>query len=119
MVERAREVANGERLVVGVNCHRLDPEHDTMLRDIAEERIEPCYDLVDEVREWRSNRDMTRVVDALDALEAVGHSPTGNVTAGIVDALEAEASMGECVGVLRQVYGTAYDPLDPSAERPR
>lgn len=119
MVERAREVESGERSVVGVNTHRLSPGDDTLLRDIAEERIEPCYDLVEEVREWRLARDRGPLVDALDALDAAGRDENANVTAAIADALEAQASMGECVGVLREVYGAPYDPLDRSAERPR
>jgi methylmalonyl-CoA mutase N-terminal domain/subunit len=119
MVDRAREVDSGERPVVGVNRHKMPAEDDTMLRDIAEKRLEPCYDLVEEVREWRTAREMRPVVAALDMLEAAARDPDGNVTAGIVVALEAEASMGECVGVLREVYGAPYDPLDPSAKRPR
>lgn len=118
MVERAREIEDGRRLVVGVNVHRMAPEDDTLLRDIAEERIEPDYALVDEVRSWRAGRDMHKVVAALDNLEAVGRDPSRNVTAGIVDALEAGASMGECIGVLREAYGAPYDPLG-GPERPR
>ncbi|HEY4826957.1 MAG TPA: methylmalonyl-CoA mutase family protein [Solirubrobacteraceae bacterium] len=119
MVDRAREVADGTRRVVGVNCHRLGPEEDSLLRDIVEQRIEPCYDLVQEVKEWRASRDMRAVVGSLDALTEAGRSPTANTTAAIVDAFEAGASMGECIGVLRQVYGAPYDPLDRAAERPR
>ncbi len=119
MVDRAREVADGTRRVVGVNCHRLEAEKDTLLRDISEQRIEPCYELVDEVKEWRSSRDLATVVQSLDALAEVGRNPTANTTAAIVDAFDAGASMGECIGVLREVYGAPYDPLDRAAERPR
>ncbi len=118
MVDRAREVDQGERFVVGVNIHKMPAEDDTLLRDIAEERIEPCYDIIDEVQAWRATRDMRRVVAFLDDLEAAGRNPSRNVTAAIVDALEADATMGECAGVLREAYGAPYDPLN-GAERPR
>jgi methylmalonyl-CoA mutase N-terminal domain/subunit len=74
---------------------------------------------VDEVKEWRSSRDLSTVVESLDALAEVGRNPTASTTAAIVDAFDAGASMGECIGVLREVYGAPYDPLDRAAERPR
>jgi methylmalonyl-CoA mutase N-terminal domain/subunit len=118
MVERAREIEEGRQLVVGHNVHKMAPEDDTLLRDIAEERIEPDYALAEEFGEWRHNRDLPRVVAALDDLEAAGRDESRNVTAAIVEALEADASMGECIGVLREAYGAPYDPLG-GAERPR
>ena len=36
----------------------------------------------------------------------------------LLDALRAEASMGECIGVLRECHGRPYDPLG-CVERPR
>lgn len=118
MVERSREIHDERRLVVGVNVHRTPAEDDTLLRNIAEERIEPAYDVAEEIATWRGSRDHAAVVAALEVLEAVGRDPSRNVTAGIVDALEADATMGECVGVLREAYGAPYDPLG-RAERPR
>jgi methylmalonyl-CoA mutase N-terminal domain/subunit len=118
MVERSREVNDGRRRVVGVNVHQMPAEADTLLRDIAEKRIEPDYGIVDEIRAWRSKRDIREVVTALDELEAVARDPARNVTAAIVDALDANASVGECIGVMREAYGAPYDPLRGS-ERPR
>lgn len=118
MVERAREVDQGERLVVGVNVHQMNEANDVLLRDIAQERIEPCYDLVSEVKEWKASRDIATVVAALTDLEAIGRDPSQNVTSGIANAFEAECTMGECIGVLREAYGAQYDPLR-MAERPR
>jgi hypothetical protein len=37
---------------------------------------------------------------------------------GLLAALRAEASMGECIGVLRECHGKPYDPLK-CTERPR
>lgn len=118
MVERAREVQEGRRMVVGVNVHKLPSEEDTLLREITEKRIEPAHEISDEIAEWRAGRDTARVVRALDELEAIGHDPSRNVTAGLVDALRADATLGECVGVLREAYGMPYDPLG-KVHRPR
>jgi methylmalonyl-CoA mutase N-terminal domain/subunit len=117
MVDRAREVSSGERPVVGVNVHTVPPERDTLLRDLAEARIEPSYEVIDEIRAWKAQRDLGPVGAALTRLEAVGRDREANLMEPLVDALEAEASVGECIGVLRQAYGWDYDPLG-RAERP-
>jgi methylmalonyl-CoA mutase, N-terminal domain len=117
MVERAREVDEGIKPVVGVNCHRMDPADDTLLRDIAEERIEPYYEIIDEVRAWKAARDLGAVGAALRELEAAGRDRSRNIMGPLVDALDADVTMGEAVGVLRQAYGAPYDPLG-GAERP-
>ncbi|CAB4860185.1 unannotated protein [freshwater metagenome] len=118
MVDRSREVLDGSRRVVGVNAAKMAPEDDVLLRDIAEKRIEPHYEVAAEIARWREMRDMPAVVRALDELEAIGRDESRNVTEGIVDALEADATMGECIGVLREAYGAPYDPLGKTV-RPR
>jgi methylmalonyl-CoA mutase N-terminal domain/subunit len=117
MIDRAQEVREGTRTVVGVNAHVMPPEKDTLLRELAEEPIAPSYDLIETVREWRGQRDLPRVVRALEELEATARDRSANIVPVIVDALEAEASMGECTGVLRVAYDVPYDPLR-RAERP-
>ncbi|QEC49524.1 hypothetical protein FSW04_19420 [Baekduia soli] len=112
MVDRAREVDEGTRPVVGVNVHRMPLEEDQLLRDLAERRIEPCYDIVDDVAAWKARRDMPVVLAALDDLERTGRDRDANVIPAVIAALEAEASMGECIGVLRETYDAPYDPLD-------
>jgi methylmalonyl-CoA mutase, N-terminal domain len=117
LVDRAREVEDGTRKVVGVNCHQMDPADDTLLRDIAEERIEPYYAVVDEIREWRQKRDHDVVRRALADLEAAGRDTSTNLMPALIAALEADVSMGEAVGVLREAYGMPFDPLG-GMERP-
>jgi methylmalonyl-CoA mutase, N-terminal domain len=117
MVERAREVADGRRPVVGVNVNAVAPERDGLLRDLAEKRIEPAYERIDEIRDWRAGRDHAGVVRALDVLESEAREGR-NVMPGLIDALRADASMGECIGVLRETHGRPYDPLG-CVERPR
>ena len=118
MVERSREVDEGRRPVVGVNVHTSPPEQDTLLRDLAESRIEPFYDIVEEIRAWRPHRNQALLVAALDHLEDVTRDPEGVTCEAIVEALEAEATIGECIGVMREAYGAPYDPFR-ATERPR
>jgi methylmalonyl-CoA mutase N-terminal domain/subunit len=118
MIDRSREVDDGRRPVVGVNVHKLPSEDDTLLRDLAEERIDPFYDIADEIRDWRPTRNRSLLVAALDHLEVVTRDPEGVTCEAISDALEAEATIGECIGVMREVYGAPYDPFEQT-ERPR
>jgi methylmalonyl-CoA mutase N-terminal domain/subunit len=117
MVERAKEIQDGARQVVGVNVHEVPLENDRLLRDLTEHRIEPAYGHIETIRAWRAGRDMDIVVRGLNTLEVVAREG-GNVMPAIVTALRAEASMGECIGVLREVYGRPFDPLR-KVERPR
>jgi methylmalonyl-CoA mutase N-terminal domain/subunit len=111
MVERAQEVSEARRPVVGVNCHRMPPEEDAMLRDIAEQRIEPFYDIIAEVSEWKSQRDMLAVRKALDELQRAAEDRGRNIIEPIIDGFRSDVTMGEMVGVLREAYGAPFDPL--------
>jgi methylmalonyl-CoA mutase N-terminal domain/subunit len=103
--------------VVGVNVHTVPLEHDTLLREFAEARIEPSYEVAEAIRAWKPTRDLARVGEGLAALEAVGRDQQANLMPALVDALEADATVGECIGALRVAYGWPYDPLG-ATERP-
>jgi methylmalonyl-CoA mutase N-terminal domain/subunit len=118
MVERAREQSSGDRPVVGVNCHRMAPEDDTLLRDLAEQRIEPYAEVADALRAWKAARDVGAVARALDDLEAAARDRECNLMEPLIAAMQADATMGECAGAMREAYGAPYDPLG-AMERPR
>jgi methylmalonyl-CoA mutase N-terminal domain/subunit len=111
MVDRSREINDGSRPVVGVNAHEMPDEQDTLLREIAEARIEPSYEVVEEVTRWKEQRDLACVVDALERLEAAGRDDQVNLVEAIEVAMTDDATIGECAGVLRQAVGAPYDPL--------
>jgi methylmalonyl-CoA mutase N-terminal domain/subunit len=117
MVDRAKEVDDGARPVVGVNVHVMDDEEDTLLRDLSRMRIEPSWDHIARVAAWKAGRDRGAVRRALDDLETAGREPRTNIMPPLIAALDAEASFGECTGVLRLAHGQPYDPLC-ATERP-
>jgi uncharacterized HAD superfamily protein len=53
MVQRSREGADGTRPVVGVNCFTVPDADDTLLREEAEAKIEPCADHIETIRRWK------------------------------------------------------------------
>jgi methylmalonyl-CoA mutase N-terminal domain/subunit len=118
MVQRAAGMQDGSRPVVGVNRFVTDPAEDRLLSDLSEVRIEPAWDHVERIAAWKARRDLGRVRVALDDLEAAAREPDTNLMGALVAAFDAEASAGECCGVLRVAHGDDYDPFGGAMERP-
>jgi methylmalonyl-CoA mutase N-terminal domain/subunit len=115
MDRHAQQVQSGERRVVGVNCHTIDPADDKLLRELAEARFEPDLDHVERIRRWRLERDGAAVEEALAAVQTTASAADGDLMGPIVDALENDCSIGEIAGALRAGYGLASDPFDKAA----
>lgn len=107
----AREVHDGDRRIVGVNCHRAIGEEDELLRDIAEERFEADSSHVERIRAWKDTRDVGGVRKALDALRAAGDDRSADLMGPIVAAFDADVTTGEMAFVLRESYGYPGDPF--------
>jgi methylmalonyl-CoA mutase, N-terminal domain len=118
MVDRASEIEAGSRPVVGVNRFVTSPDDDRLLRDLSQVRIEPAWDHVQRIRSWKAGRDLGRLRGALDDLEGAAREPETNLMPALVSAFDAQASAGECTGVLRVAHGDAYDPFGGVMERP-
>jgi methylmalonyl-CoA mutase, N-terminal domain len=115
MDRHAQEIQTGERRVVGVNRHVMDPADDTLLRDLAEERFAADEAHVERIRRWRGERDGGAVRAALDEVQAAGADPGADLMPPIVAALDRECSIGEIAGALREAYGLAADPFAVAA----
>jgi methylmalonyl-CoA mutase N-terminal domain/subunit len=111
MDRHAQQVQTGERRVVGVNCHLLDPAQDTLLRDVAEGKFDADAEHVERIRRWRPARDAGGVVDALGCVRAAACAPEEDLMGPIVDALDSDCSIGEIAGALRAGYGLPADPF--------
>jgi methylmalonyl-CoA mutase N-terminal domain/subunit len=111
LVDRASEVTDGSRAVVGVNVHTMDSADDTLLRAVSEQRIEPSWDHIERIRSWKAGRSIAAARAALSELEGAAREPDVNLMPALIDALDAQCSFGECTGVMRESYGDAYDPF--------
>jgi methylmalonyl-CoA mutase N-terminal domain/subunit len=118
MVDRASTIEEGSRPVVGVNRFAMDPDDDRLLQDLSQVRIEPARDHVERISSWKAGRDLGLLRRALDELESAAREPQTNLMPALVTAFDAQASAGECTGVLRVAYGDAYDPFGGAMERP-
>jgi methylmalonyl-CoA mutase N-terminal domain/subunit len=111
MERHARELGDGTLQKVGVNAHVIPEEEDLLLRDVAQEKIEPCRERIAWVREHRKQRDGARVTAGLEALRAGARDRGANLMPALVAATEAGATLGEVTGVLRMAYGRPADPF--------
>jgi methylmalonyl-CoA mutase N-terminal domain/subunit len=111
MDRHAQQVQSGARRIVGVNCHAMDPDDDTLLREQAEARFEPDRSHVERIRRWRDERDGSRVEAALAAAQAAAATPEADLMAPIVAALDDDCTIGEIAGALRAGYGLDRDPF--------
>ena len=103
------QVHDGEVVKVGMNVHQMPAEEDTLLRDISEEKIAPLFDRIEDMKRFRASRDQDRLMATFEKLHAVVQSDE-NMMQAVIDCTGAGATMGEIAGILRQAWGTPYDP---------
>jgi len=104
----AMEIDSGDRVVVGLNRHRLEGEDpyqplrvDPAIEDSARARLAAL----------RSSRSSVEVDRALDELRRAAKDVGGNVLYPMKRALAAHATVGEVCHALRDVWGT-YVPSE-------
>ena len=118
MDRHSSAVQSGELRVVGVNTRTIPPEADRFLRDIAEERFEPDYEHVERIRAWRPSRLAAPLQASLERVRDASADPALDLMAPIVAALDADATIGEITGCLREGQGLPRDPFEFAARRP-
>ncbi|MDQ3276064.1 MAG: methylmalonyl-CoA mutase family protein [Actinomycetota bacterium] len=96
-----KEVESGERVVVGVNRFPAETE------PLEVFRIDPALEArqAESVTRLRSERDAGAVDAALTKLRVAAEA-SDNVLPATVDAVTAYATIGEVVGVLREIHGS-------------
>ena len=99
-----REVADGERVVVGVNKYVVPPSEEKAVPIL---RIDPELERkqVARLEQVRRSRDERRVRHALEALREAARREQ-NVMPALIEAVRAYATLGEMVDTLKAVYGT-------------
>jgi len=110
-------VHSGELRVVGVNEHVVPAEDDRFLRDVAEVRFEPDRAHAERIAAWRPGRSGGPLRAALDRVRAAAADPDADLMAPVVAALDADATVGEITGCLREGQGLPADPFEFAARR--
>jgi methylmalonyl-CoA mutase N-terminal domain/subunit len=98
-----QEVEAGVRKVVGVNAYTEGDDHDTPILRIDPESEREQVARVQAVRE---RRDGESAGATLELLERAARDPDQNLMPYLLEAARAEATEGEMVQTLQQVFGT-------------
>ncbi len=102
-----RELERQERIIVGVNEYiQEDSKHIPILRvspDVEQTQVEQLAAL-------RARRDSHRVAKNLRALREAANS-SENLMPALIDAVKAEATLGEICRTLKEVFGTYREPI--------
>ncbi|HEY7926189.1 MAG TPA: methylmalonyl-CoA mutase family protein [Candidatus Dormibacteraeota bacterium] len=102
-----RAVVSGERVVVGVNRHTESEEAQPPLIFRTDERA--IDEQLERLRRHRERREQAAVTAALRDLLAAAQAD-GVLMPSILDAVRANASLGEICGTLRDVFGEYRPP---------
>jgi len=101
-----QQLESGEKIMVGVNGYRVDGETplETLHIDLAVERIQ-----AERLRARKQERSPARVQECLDAVRDTARDGR-NLMPPIIEAVQAECSVGEISDVFRDVFGVYRDP---------
>jgi methylmalonyl-CoA mutase N-terminal domain/subunit len=101
-----QQLEKGKKVIVGVNKYVTDDDQELeILRISAEIEREQCAELA----RRRAARDQDKVDEALGRLRRAAHSDD-NLIPLLIDAARMEATEGEMVSALRQVWGEYTEP---------
>jgi methylmalonyl-CoA mutase, N-terminal domain len=94
---------------VGANCYRIDEEKpEVALHPVREEEAKKQLGRLAKVR---AERDEAAVAAALAGVRESARDTSVNLMPPIMDAVQAYATVGEVMGVLKEVFGTYDEPL--------
>ncbi|HEV2165675.1 MAG TPA: methylmalonyl-CoA mutase family protein [Thermoplasmata archaeon] len=98
-----RQVETGAQKVVGVNAYSLEAAVKVPRLKISEEARRAQSK---RLRALRSRRNARRHAAALAALQKVAETEAGNTMPAVLDALRAQATLGEIVRAFQEVFGS-------------
>ncbi len=101
-----REIDAGDRKIVGVNAYAEDKRPAIPLLEMDPQGYKRQVSRLEEVRRTRDNG---RVGQALDRLR-IACQGTENTMPFIMDAVHAYVTLGEIIGVMKDVFGTYEEP---------
>jgi methylmalonyl-CoA mutase N-terminal domain/subunit len=101
-----KALEKGTKRIVGVNVLTDTDESDLEILKISAE-VERAQSA--RLADWRSDRDGAKVDAALDTLRSACRSDE-NLVPVIMDAVRADATLGEICGAMKDVFGTYREP---------
>ncbi len=104
--EYQKKLEKGDKRIVGVNVNAEPDEADLEILRISKE-VERAQG--QRLAEFRARRDPDRAAAAMEALKAAC-ATDANLIPPIMDAVRADATLGEICGAMKEVFGTYREP---------
>lgn len=111
MERYARQIKDKELKKVGLNVFQIPEHEDTLLKEVAESKIEPSWERIEQIEEIKKRRDPDLVKAVLQEVYQIAKKSDQNLMYPIIKATEANATIQEVGGVLRMAYNWPYDPF--------
>ncbi|MBO8179530.1 MAG: methylmalonyl-CoA mutase family protein [Archaeoglobus sp.] len=105
--EKQKAIDEGEITVVGVNKYQIEEEIQIELLRVDKAVVERQ---IKRLQEFRKNRDVKRVEEALDRLRKAAEKEDENLMPYVLEAVKARATLGEMTDALRDVFGEFRAP---------
>lgn len=99
--EYQKELENGKRKVVGVNCFREEKKEKYEILKI-DEGLERKR--VEELKDYKKNRNQIKLKEALKKLKEIAQTEE-NIMPAVIEAVSKGATVGEISDVFREVFG--------------
>jgi methylmalonyl-CoA mutase N-terminal domain/subunit len=101
-----KEIDENKRIIVGVNKYQDEHDVEPMIN-----RIDPLLEQkqLANVKEFKSNRDKSKVDQALSQLQNAAEKDDNNLMPHIINAVKSYTTLGEISSTLRSVFGR-YEP---------
>jgi methylmalonyl-CoA mutase N-terminal domain/subunit len=101
-----KEIDENKRIIVGVNKYRDEQDVEPKIN-----RIDPLLEQkqLANVKEFKSNRDKSKVEQALSQLQKAAEKDDNNLMPHIINAVKSYSTLGEISSTLRNVFGR-YEP---------
>jgi len=114
-MQKDKEIEDKKRIVVGLNEFVVPPEQEVPIKVSMyrpfDEQLAVSQRREQEIGEFRQRRNSKRTKQALEHLWAeAGKGEKNNLVPPMKEALRADATMGEVIGVIRKANGYHYDP---------
>lgn len=106
--EYQKEVESGARTIVGVNRFEEENEEADMSEML---RLDPRLEAeqIERLTQLRESRNEVRTMETLDSVRSAA-AGSDNLMPAVMDAIDAEATLGEISDVLRKEWGTYVSP---------
>lgn len=103
-----KEIENKKRVIVGVNEYLIPDEKIEI--DLLEIGPQVEEEQKESLKQLRRERDNKEVKDSLKNLQKVAKS-SSNIMPAIIEAVKSYATIGEIIGVLKEVFGEYKEPI--------